>query len=146
MIFALLAQYHAIIPNLYKYRIVTPSTTSGENPSGILLTDKFTTYLLAAQLALSQFPGSVLAAVVGWLVGYAWRRELLPGATRWRVSKSILRESSESERFEGMRRRLEGERALAADRGRASGVEPGPSSPQRRTLGTQFLEQFRGAL
>ncbi|KAI9788362.1 MAG: hypothetical protein M1816_006965 [Peltula sp. TS41687] len=129
LIFALLAQYQSIVPHVYKYRIVTPSRTTGESHTGILFTDKLTTYLLAAQLALSQFPGSALGALVGWIVGYAWRREWLPGATRWRVSRSIVRESSESERFERTRRRwLEDERALAAERGRTSGVELGPSS------------------
>ena len=56
-----------------------------------------------------------------------------------------MREKSETERFEGMRRRLEGESAIAADRGRASGLEDRPNLSQRRTLGTQLLEQFRGA-
>lgn len=144
VIFALLAQYHAVIPHIYKYRIVTSSAGSNGHPSGIVFTDKFTTYLLAAQLALSQFPGSALGAAVGWIVGYAWRRELLPGTTKWRLPRWVLSETNDSQRFEGMRRRLEGESAMAADRGRASGAEGEPRGPQRRTLGSQFLEQFRG--
>lgn len=37
------------------------------------------------QLALSQVPGSAIAAAVGWLVGYAHRRKMLPGARGWRL-------------------------------------------------------------
>lgn len=154
VIFALLAQYHAVIPHIYKYRVVTspssPSASNNDNDasssSGLVFTDKSTTYLLAAQLALSQFPGSLLAAAVGWLVGYAWRRELLPGAARWRMPAWITGATSEGERFEGLRRRLEGESARAADQGRSSGFDGGGEQAHRRTLGTQILDQFRGAL
>lgn len=102
------------------------------------------TYLLAAQLALSQFPGSTIAAAVGWVVGYAWRSEILPGASRWRVPRWLGKESGEGQRYEGLRRRLEGESTAAA----ASGVDGAPGGGggrQRRTLGTQILDQFRGA-
>lgn len=37
-------------------------------------------YLLAAQLALAQWPGSLLGAAVGWTVGYLWRNETWPAA------------------------------------------------------------------
>jgi len=145
LVFALLAQYHAVIPHVYKYRIATsspPSTARTETPSGVVFSDKSLTYLLAAQLALSQFPGSVLSAGIGWVVGTAWRHELLPGASRWRVPGWVVRQKREGEGYEGMRRRLEGE-----ERGAASGVEGRRSGEavQRRTLGTQLLDQFRGA-
>lgn len=149
IIFALLAQYHAVIPHIYKYRIVTSSNgfyDDDDTPSGILFTDKSIAYLFATQLALSQLPGGLLGAAVGWMIGYAWRRELLPGAARWRAPGWMVREKGESERFEGMRRRLEGESAIAADRGRASGVDGMPDRGQRRTLGTEILDQLRGAL
>ncbi|KAI9756464.1 MAG: hypothetical protein M1815_003562 [Lichina confinis] len=146
IIFALLAQYHAAIPHIYKYRIVTSSSSGADEvPSGILLSDKSTSYLLAAQLALSQLPGSALGAAVGWLIGYAWRRELLPAAARWRVPGWIVSERSEGERFEGLRRRLEGESARAAHSHQGSRAADGANARQRRTLGTQILDQFRGA-
>jgi len=102
------------------------------------------TYLLAAQLALSQFPGSTIAAAVGWVVGYAWRSEILPGASRWRIPRWLGKESGEGHRYEGLRRRLEGESTAAAASG-VDGAQGGGGGRQRRTLGTQILDQFRGA-
>ncbi len=116
----------------------------------MLLSDKSATYLLATQLALSQFPGSAVAAAVGWLVGYAWRSEILPGAARWRVPTWFAgKEVGEGHRYEGLRRRLEGESTVAAAAsgvdGRLGGNAGGEGRRQRRTLGTQILDQFRGA-
>ncbi|MCJ1367852.1 hypothetical protein MMC16_006988 [Acarospora aff. strigata] len=156
LLFALLAQYHAVIPHVYKYRIATSTSssssstsTSPSSSSGILFTDKSTTYLLATQLALSQFPGSVIPAAVGWFVGYAWRNEVLPGTTRWRVPRwwgDKERAGMGGQRYEGLRRRLEGEATAAgAGGGVGSGVEGGvDGGRRRRTLGTQILDQFRG--
>ncbi|THC89432.1 hypothetical protein EYZ11_011118 [Aspergillus tanneri] len=115
-LFAVLAQYHASIPHTVRYCISTSassSETSNENSSSsigksltLLLSDKSTTYLVAAQLALSQFPGMMLPAVVGWGVGVAWRMELLPGLSAgmgterasmmiyvgdWKVKQLLLR-------------------------------------------------------
>ena len=173
--FALLAQYHAVIPHVYKYRIAagsaTPTnpqnpsqtrhdqsqasssassngTTSSQDAAGILFSDKTTTYVLAAQLALSQLPGSLLAAVVGWGMGIAWRNYVLPEKMiEWRVSGRVVGEKAESgEGFEGLRRRLEGE-------GRASGVEGavdsdgGGDGARRRAdrgMGRGIVDQFRG--
>ena len=103
------------------------------------------TYLLAFQLALSQFPGSLLSAGVGWLVGYAWRNDILPGAGGWRVPGWVVSEKRDGERYEGLRRRLEGEERGAV--GAASGADASGTGTgrQRRTLGTQILDQFRGA-
>lgn len=50
----------------------------------MILSDKFYVYVLAAQLALSQPYGSILGALVGWVVGILWREEALPGST-WRL-------------------------------------------------------------
>jgi hypothetical protein len=139
VIFALLAQYHATIPHSYKYRVATTSAS----PYTLLFSDKSYTYLLAAQLALSQLPGSAIGAVVGWIVGYAWRGELLwpAGVGRWRVPVWVVGGGREGERFEGLRRRL------GEDAARASGVDAGAANggPVRRTLGAQILDQFRGA-
>ncbi|KAI9714277.1 MAG: hypothetical protein M1820_000237 [Bogoriella megaspora] len=156
LIFALLAQYHAAIPHIYKYRIATssssPTSTSSSTPNpsttalptiDILLTSKTLTYLPALQLALSQLPTSLLTAAIGWLVGYAWRNELLPGA-KWRVPEFLWgggKEAGERRRVEGLRRRMEGEVAEASGSAREGGrVE------RRRTLGGQILDQFRGAM
>ena len=50
------------------------------------------------------------------------------------------------QRYEGLRRRLEGEATAAgAGGGVGSGVEGGvDGGRRRRTLGTQILDQFRG--
>ena len=141
IIFALLAQYHAAIPYMYKYQL----SLSADSPtiSGVTLTSKSTSYLLPLQLALSQFPGSAIAAAVGWVVGYAYRRELLPGAASWRIP-DWTNAKKERERYEGLRRRMEGEAASAS----ASGVDAtqaGGANERRRGIGTQILDQFRGA-
>ncbi|PSK36038.1 hypothetical protein B9Z65_5853 [Elsinoe australis] len=144
IIFALLAQYHAAIPYLYKYQVsaAPPSNTGANSPfsSSLMLTSKSTSYLLPAQLALSQFPGSTVAAVVGWCVGYAYRRELLPGAATWRLP-DFEGKRAERERFEGLRRRMEGDAASA------SGADTGGSGEggRRRGVARAILDQFRGA-
>lgn len=165
-IFALLAQYHAAVPHTFRYRISTTSNPSDSKPSlTLLLSDKSTTYLVAAQLALSQFPATLLPAAVGWFVGAAWRAEMLPGSSRfvsgarggWRIPAWIVGEKERittttaaarrgqddgGERYEDLRRRLEDEsRAAAASSG--VGVE-GEHQRQRRTQGGIF-ERFRGA-
>lgn len=134
LLFALLAQYHAAIPHVYKYRIAT-SSTSAPTVTGITLTDKSTVYLLSLQLALSQLPGSLLQAGVGWLVGYAWRSEILPGgATRWRVPMWLVGRGSAKYdgRYEGLRRRLqaEGESGSGGARTTGSDGRDGPEVTQ----------------
>lgn len=108
----------------------------------MIFSDKSLTYLLASQLALSQLPGSVVAASVGWGVGVAWRNEILPDKLMtWRVAGWVVGEKREGEGFDGLRRRLEGE-------GRASGVdgrENAAGGRQRRGMGRAILDQFRGA-
>ncbi|KAJ5781552.1 uncharacterized protein N7518_010035 [Penicillium psychrosexuale] len=169
-IFALLAQYHATIPYTYHYRIGSTSTssptttnttdtTTSTDPSAenttsssdpkppppslsLLLSDKSTTYLVAAQLALSQFPAMLLPSAVGWIVGVAWRADLLPGlspaSTGFRVPAWVVGEQerrggagaasgAERERYEDLRRRLEGEVAASA-----SGLEGSGAQAQRR--------------
>jgi hypothetical protein len=149
IIFAVLAQYHAAIPHVYKYRIAASSSPPTSGPFiGVTLSDKSYTYLPALQLSLSQFPGSFLCAVVGWIVGYSWREDILPGSLiRHRVPGWLvgIREKKRAEDFEGMRRRLAGENSgpiLATGSGGQEGGEGG----RRRTLGRQLLDQFRGAL
>lgn len=82
---------------------------------GVDFSDKWTMYVLAAQLALSQFPYGLVPAFVGWIVGSAWREELVPaGLVRWRVPGWLVGEDSSAKRrgqrqYEGLRRRLEEE-------------------------------------
>lgn len=148
IVFAVLAQYHAMIPHIYKYRVASsPAPPTNEEFAGLTLSDKSYRYALAIQLAMFQMPGSVLGAVVGWVVGYAWRNDMLPGAlTRWRLPGWIVGLRSQKRRngFEGLRRRLEGESSGAV----ASGVQgqPGGEQGRRRALGQQILDQFRGGL
>jgi hypothetical protein len=143
LIFALLAQYHSAIPHIYKYRVVTsPLASSGTSLDGIVFSDKSITYLLASQLALSQLPGSLLAASVGWGVGTAWRNDLFPERlVWWRLPRWLVGSKREGEGFEGLRRRLEGE-------GRATGLEDVDIrgvTRQRRGMLREFADQFRGA-
>lgn len=134
LIFALLAQYHAAIPTIYKYRLVTsPSTASASEQHGFVFSDKSLNYLVAGQLALSSLPGSLIAAAIGWGVGVAWRGELGPGGwAGWRVPGWLSgEETSRGEGFEGLRRRLEGE-----GRGVGNAVEgTREEGVRRRTVG-----------
>lgn len=186
VIFALVAQYHASIPHTFKYRISTNvgsksrqnSTSTNEGGSDnasnnykpsltLLLSDKSTTYLVAAQLALSQFPASLLPAFVGWAIGIVWRADALPGSRStgrsWRIpawlvgeKESMQRRSAatssaaggngagdqeDGERYADIRRRLDAaSAAAAAQQGASSGVEGSSRQTQRRPL----LERFRG--
>jgi len=106
LLFALLSQYHAAVPGTYKFGVVLPGGAGELNGS-----DKVYAYILALQLAVCQLPGSAAAAGVGWVVGYAWRLDLLP-KTRWRVGRWAVRMlggEDEGREFEGLRRRLRGE-------------------------------------
>ncbi|KAK0626794.1 hypothetical protein B0T14DRAFT_534873 [Immersiella caudata] len=145
IIFAILAQYHALVPHTYKYKVaMTTGAPSGDDTPGLTLSDKSSRYLMAIQLALFQWPGSLLGAAVGWILGYFWRNELLPGAlTHWRLPGWIVgvRSQKRSGEFEGLQRRLEGESA-----GTASGIATVEGEPnRRRTMGQQLLEEVRGA-
>jgi hypothetical protein len=148
IVFALLAQYHATIPHVYKYRLATSASPPANTPFvGLTFSDKSYTYLLAIQLALSQFPGSLLAACVGWAMGYTWRNDVLPaGVTGWRIPGWLvgMETQKRGEGFESLRRRLEGENATATTATGADGQHTGDGG-RRRTLGRQLLDQFRGA-
>nr|POE74686.1 dsc e3 ubiquitin ligase complex subunit 2 [Quercus suber] len=141
IIFALLAQYHAAIPYIYKYRISgsLPAGASTQQERGLQLTSKATSYILPMQLALSQLPGSALAAGTGWLIGFAYRREILPGATKWRVPGWMIGGTAQKERYDSLRRRMEGEA------GRATGVENATEHVRRRGVMGGLVDQFRGA-
>lgn len=149
LIFAVLSQYHAIIPHIYKYRmaLTTASPSTSDDAVGVTFSDKSYRYFLALQLALFQWPGSLLGALVGWIVGYAWRSDLLPGAmTRWRIPGWAvgMKTPKSSQEFEGLRRRLEGENATSAT---TSSIQEHDETEagRRRTLG-QVLEQVSEAI
>lgn len=156
VVFAALAVWGEEVPRLYRYKIVTngadPRSASTDVP-GVILSDKSMTYVMAAQLALSQFPYSLLAAVVGWVVGLTWVGDLLPGRMNaWRVPRWVLGEfgaksTAERERYEGLRRRLE-EEGGRNDGMRASGVEgmidAVDGEARRRPMMRQVADYFRG--
>ena len=86
-----------------------------------------------------------VAAAVGWGVGTAYRRDVLPGASRWRVPGWMVGEEKKGG-FEGLRARLDAEREReGGGAGLATGIlaEDGQAR-QRRTLGDMVAEQFRG--
>ncbi|KAK7885079.1 hypothetical protein LTR67_010782 [Exophiala xenobiotica] len=134
--FAALSAWSDEIPRLYRYKIVTSTSTSTDTSTGadgqqqvpgVVFSDKSTTYLLAAQLALSQFPYQLIPAAVGWTIGSAWMGELLPGGLgRWRTPSWIVGETSkrkERGQYEGLRRRLEEEGSSADGRRSRAGED-----------------------
>ncbi|EXJ54073.1 hypothetical protein A1O7_09410 [Cladophialophora yegresii CBS 114405] len=156
VVFALLAAWADEVPRIYRYKIVTggagTGAVAGQEAPGVTLSDKSTTYLLAAQLALSQFPYSLLPAAVGWAVGSAWMGELLPGRLgRWRVPAWMVGESSarkERGQYEGLRRRLEEEGGSADGmRNVTERVAGGREAEARsgRGFGSRFVGYFTGS-
>ena len=153
LVFAQLAVWREEVPRLYAYKIVTGNPPGSGDTPGIMLSDKSSTYVLAAQLALSQFPYSLLPAAVGWVVGSAWAGDLLPGRmSSWRVPRWVLgdfgaKSAAERERYQGLRRRLE-EEGGRADGMRASGVEgiinAVDGETRRRPMMRQVADYFRG--
>jgi len=107
------------------------SSGGGSGGGGLVLSDKAYVYVLAAQLALCQPPSSLLCAGVGWLVGMAWRAEVLPPRIQnWRVPEWVWKQ---------------GQRRGAARRQVGAAVDEvnDPATPAR-PLGTQILDTFRG--
>lgn len=152
VIFAIMAQYHAMIPHMYKYRIATSQAPpSGQIFSGVTLSDKSYQYAIAGHLALLQWPGSLIGAFIGWAVGHLYRGGVMPTTLmNWRVPGWIvgLRGQRRTAEFEGLRRRLEGDNAPAAgSTSVATGVDGlAQAADRRRTMGQQIVDQFREAL
>ncbi len=149
VVFGLLAAWAEEVPRIYRYKIVTGSKGSAGEAPGVILSDKSTTYLLAAQLALSQFPYSILPAAVGWTVGTAWMGELLPGGLgRWRVPSWMVGESGarkERGQYEGLRRRLEEEGSSADGMRTVTERVAGEQRSARRGFGSRFVGYFTGS-
>jgi membrane associated rhomboid family serine protease len=152
--FACLAAYTHEVPGLYRWRVLLPtgSRSSGGGSArlkGLTFSDKSTTYLLATQLALSQFPYNLLPAGVGWVIGTAWVGDML--LPRWRVKGWVVgegRRDRERERYEGLRRRLEEDNA-GRDDGMRQAVVPPPTTAaedagRRRGVVGQVGEFVRG--
>lgn len=148
ILFAILAQYHAAVPHVYQYRLaLSAAPPTDEQFVGVTFSNKSYKYFLAIQLALSQWPGSLLSAVVGWTIGYAWRTDLLPGSlTKWRVPGWLvgMRTARRRQEFDGLRRRLEDEDVTGAASG--SQVAQDTDAGRRRTVGQQIFDEFRGSL
>lgn len=150
LLFATLAQFHAAIPHVYTYKIATSSITSPPDQvtsSGLTFSDKSFTYAIALQMSLVQFPGSLLEAVVGWVLGYCYRNEILPRSViEWRVPGWVVGAAPrKSGGYEGLRRRLEGENAGAAAIA-ATGADGRAGGELRdRTVSQRVFDQFRGS-
>ena len=131
-LFAVLAQYHAIVPYIYQYRLVFPGNNNPQREQqqqsqlqssqtelkALTFSDKSYKYILALQPLLFQFPASIPGAFAGWVLGHAHRYELLPpGLTHWRVPAWLVghrpRVRGGGDGFEGLQRRLEDESAAA---------------------------------
>lgn len=119
------------------------------DPPGVTFSDKSTTYFLAAQLALSQFPFQLVPALVGWALGSAWLGELLPGGlSRWRVPAWVVGESPKSKergQYEGLRRRLEEEGSSADGMRNVSDRVADRQDTARRGFGRQIVSYFTGS-
>lgn len=83
-------------------------------------------------------------------MGTAYRRDMLPGASSWRVPGWMVGEEKKRG-FEGLRARLDAERERdGPGAGLASGILAGETGEgatrqrARRTLGEMVAEQFRG--
>ena len=116
LVIALVAVWRKNVPRLGGFKILVdedPAAIQAGTARGIDFSDKWTVYMLAAQLALSQFPYGLLPAAVGWIIGNAWNDELVPsGMVRWRAPAWIVGEDGTRKRagrYEGLRRRLEEE-------------------------------------
>ena len=147
IVFAILAQYHAMVPHTYKYKVALSTGAPADDASAITLSDKSTLYVMACQLAVFQWPGSLLGAAVGWVVGHLWRNEMLPGSlTQWRVPGWVvgIRSQKRSGEFEGLQRRLEGEGSSTATTSGAQVAAEGDPN-RRRTMGEQLMDEVRGA-
>lgn len=150
IIFAVLAQFYAMVPHMYKYRVATSQAPPTDEPfSGLTLSDKSYQYLIAFHLSLLQWPGSVVGAAVGWLVGHAWRGGVLPASVvSWRLPAWMVGLSAQgrSAEFEGLRRRLEGENSPAAVSTALRDESGDHQVDRRRSMRQQIVDQFREAL
>ncbi|PCH40949.1 hypothetical protein WOLCODRAFT_137098 [Wolfiporia cocos MD-104 SS10] len=79
IVYSILYQHVRLVPQAYQWRLF-----------GLTVNDKATTYLLAAQLAISHFPSTMLPISMGILSGYIYRSDLLQ-LKSWRVPHRLQR-------------------------------------------------------
>ncbi|KAG8898193.1 hypothetical protein FRB99_007603 [Tulasnella sp. 403] len=77
LIFAIVYQHYRIVPTVYQFRI-----------SSLDISNKAFHYFLAFLLAISDPPGTTLAATIGIVTGYMYRSDLL-NLKNWRVPPSV---------------------------------------------------------
>ncbi|EMR09948.1 hypothetical protein PNEG_01706 [Pneumocystis murina B123] len=85
LIFSILAQYHTIIPESYKFKVLNMPSAK----KGFFLSNKIYLYILSFQLLFAESPGSILEAVTGWIIGRLYVFQYLPGV-KWRIPKRIF--------------------------------------------------------
>lgn len=116
LIFAILAQYQAMIPTITKRHFVL-STSSDR----ITVSDKTLVYLITSKLAFSPPAGSLLAAVVGWGVGAGWRASLgTQPARSWQTWSWRKGGNAKEKKVEASKAKLE---RGAQSAGSATGLE-----------------------
>lgn len=91
LLFSLLPLYIHLIPPSYTLHLGA-STPTPTTPTGLSLTDKWGIYVLYTQLALSQFPGSLICALTGYLTGLMWQFNLVPSTLKhFRLPRNLFR-------------------------------------------------------
>ncbi|TFK94251.1 hypothetical protein K466DRAFT_580209 [Polyporus arcularius HHB13444] len=79
IMFAVVYQYTRLVPPAYHFRVF-----------GIGMSDKIWAYAVALQLAVAQFPATLLPTAIGLLVGYLYRSDFLQ-LKSWRISPRVVR-------------------------------------------------------
>ncbi|CAO3687266.1 unnamed protein product [Umbelopsis ramanniana] len=77
ILFAMLYQYHRIIPVTYKFKIF-----------GVTLSDKMYIYVIATHMMLSQSIATIAPAACGLFAGALYRSDII-GIKRWRFPKVV---------------------------------------------------------
>ncbi|EPS98752.1 hypothetical protein FOMPIDRAFT_1061153 [Fomitopsis schrenkii] len=77
IIFSILYQYVRLVPDAYQMKVF-----------GLDLNDKIWVYIFAAQLAISQFPPTLLPTIVGFHTGYLYRSDILQ-LKSWRIPNRV---------------------------------------------------------
>ncbi|KAI0722389.1 hypothetical protein C8T65DRAFT_629198 [Cerioporus squamosus] len=79
IMFAVVYQYMRLVPPAYHFRVF-----------GVGMSDKMWAYAVALQLAVAQFPATLLPTAIGLLVGYLYRSDFLQ-LKSWRISPRVVR-------------------------------------------------------
>jgi CUE domain len=131
VLFSLLPLYIHNIPPSYTLH-VGANTPRPQSPKGLTVTDKWAMYLLYTQLALSQFPGSLICAATGYLTGLCWQFSLVPAALK---------------HFRLPRRLFGGEATVTqanARTARETVVPPAPQAAGGGPLAREFIDTISG--